>query len=117
MRLTVAGLLSLIGVAAVTGAIAAGKLPQFWNLTSSTVAGLEISKAGANVFGANQTVNDPDGAVEHDERLKITDVEAGLYDVRLTLRDGRICFARNIKIQDGKPFPIEDKNLVDCAKK
>jgi hypothetical protein len=86
MRLTVAGLLSLIGVAAVTGAIAAGKLPQFWNLTSSTVAGLEISKAGANVFGANQTVNDPDGAVEHDERLKITDVEAGLYDVRLTLR-------------------------------
>jgi hypothetical protein len=117
MRLTAAGLLSLIGVTAATGTFAAGKLPQFWNLTSSTVAGLEISKVGANAFGPNQTVNDPDGAVEHDERLKITGIEAGLYDVRLTLRDGRICFARNVKIQDGKPFSIEDKNLINCAKK
>lgn len=108
--------LSLACMVAATAAFAAAKPPQFWNLTSSTVTKLEISKVGANSFGPNQTVNDPDGAVDHDERLKLTCVEAGRYDVRLTLKDGRTCFARNVKIQGGKPFSIEDKDLVECTK-
>jgi len=116
MKTGMAGLLSLTFGLATTGASAASKPPQFWNLTTSTVTALEISKAGANAFGPNQTANDPDGAVDHDERLKITGVESGLYDIRLTLKDGRICFARNVKIVEGKPFSIEDKSLVDCAK-
>ena len=78
---------------------------------------LEISKVGENAFGSNQTVNDPDGAVEHDERLKIMGVAGGVYDLRLSLKDGRICFARNVSILQGKPFSIEDKNLVDCSKR
>jgi len=100
--------------AVATGAFAADKPPQFWNLIS-TVTKLEISKAGANAFQSNQTVNDPDGAVEHDERLKITGVESGVYDLRLTLKDGRTCFARNVHILQGKAFSIEDKNLEDCS--
>jgi hypothetical protein len=116
MKRGTATLLSLAGIVATTGAFAAGKPPQFWNLISATVTKLEISKAGANAFGPNQTVNDPDGTVDHDERLKLTGVEAGMYDVRLTLKDGRVCFARDVNIQDGKPFSIEDKNLVDCTK-
>ena len=44
-----------------TGSFAAEKPPQFWNLTTSTVTSLQISKAGENAFQANQTVNDPDG--------------------------------------------------------
>jgi hypothetical protein len=102
--------------AAASGALAATKPTQFWNLVSSTVTKLEISKAGANAFGPNQTANDPDGAVDHDERLKITGVTSGAYDVRLTLKDGRTCFARNVNIRDGKVFSIEDKDLVNCAK-
>ena len=114
---TVAGiLLSLAYVAPTNGAFAADKPPQFWNLSTSTVTKLELSKVGVRAFGPNQTVNDPDGAVEHDERLKITGVENGMYDLRLTLKDGRICFARNVNILQGKPFSIEDRNLVDCAK-
>jgi hypothetical protein len=102
--------------AAASPALAAGKPTQFWNLVSATVTKLEISKAGANAFGPNQTVNDPDKAVDHDERLRITGVTTGAYDVRLTLEDGRTCFARNVEIREGKVFSIEDKNLVDCAK-
>jgi len=101
--------------AVATGAFAADKPPQFWNLTTSTVTKLEISKAGVNAFESNQTVNDPDGAVEHDERLKITGVESGVYDLRLTLKDGRTCFARNVHILLGKAFTIEDKDLKDCS--
>src|SRR5271165_2967644 len=108
-------LLSLGSVAVATGSFAAGRPPQFWNLTTATVTGLEISKAGANAFQSNQTVNDPDGEVEHDERLKITGVESGVYDLRLTLKDGRTCFARNVHILQGKAFTIEDKDLKDCS--
>lgn len=114
---TSAVLLLLACVAAATGSFASEKPPQFWNLTTSTVTGLEISKAGENAFGSNQTANDPDGAVEHDERLKIIGLASGLYDLRLSLKDGRTCFARNVSISQGKPFSVEDKNLVDCSKR
>jgi hypothetical protein len=103
--------------AAASGALAAAKPTQFWNLATTTVTKLEISKAGANAFGPNQTANDPDGAVDPDERLKIIGVTTGAYDVRLTLKDGRTCFARNVQIRQGKVFSIEDKDLVDCAKR
>jgi hypothetical protein len=117
MKSSTAILLSLACFAAATSSFAADKPPQFWNLTASTVTKLEISKGGANAFQSNQTVNDPDGAVEHDERLKITGVESGVYDIRLTFKDGRICFARNVNILLGKPFSIEDKNYADCSKR
>jgi hypothetical protein len=110
-------ILLLLACVVAADAFAADKPPQFWNLTTSTVTKLEISKAGANAFQSNQTVNDPDGAVEHDERLKITGVESGVYDIRLTFKDGRICFARNVNILLGKPFSIEDKNYADCSKR
>lgn len=103
--------------AAASGALAAAKPTQFWNLATATVTKLEISKAGANAFGPNQTANDPDGVVDPDERLKITGVTTGAYDLQLTLKDGRTCFARNVEIREGKVFSIEDKDLVDCAKR
>ena len=117
MRTGTTLLLSLACVGGAKCALAADKPPQFWNLTTSTVTKLEIAKPGANVFGSNQTVNDPDGAVAHDERLKITGVGTGTYDVRLTLKDWRKCLVRNVGIQQGKVFSIEDGNLIDCAKK
>jgi hypothetical protein len=100
---------------AASGATAAAKPTQFWNLVSSTVTKLEISKADANAFGPNQTANDPDGAVDHDERLRITGVTTGQYDLRLTLKDGRTCLVRHVDIREGKVFSLEDKDLVDCA--
>lgn len=55
-----------------------GKGIQFWNLTASTIVSLEMSPAGKNAWGKNQCQNDPDGTVDHDERLKITDASPGL---------------------------------------
>ena len=59
---------------------AMAKDTQFWNLTASTVKSLELAPAGSATFGANQTTNDPDGTVDHDERLKIKGVATGAYD-------------------------------------
>ena len=113
------GILNLFALASLSlapNALAADKPPQFWNLISATVTKLEIAKAGAAVFGPNQTVNDPDGSVDHDERLKITGVASGKYDLRIALKDGRTCLARSVEIRIGKPFSVEDKDLVDCKK-
>jgi hypothetical protein len=95
---------------------AAAKDTRFWNLTSSTVRSLELAPAGTAAFGPNQCLNDPDGAVEHDERVEVIGVTAGAYDARLKFADGRTCSARNVTIEVGKPFAIEDKDLADCAK-
>jgi hypothetical protein len=107
----------LHGVAAILLAgPAAAKDTRFWNLTSSTVKSLELAPAGASAFGPNQTTNDPDGAVDHDERLKVTGVKTGAYDARLKLADGRVCMAKGVQIEAGKVFSIEDKELVGCSR-
>ena len=101
--------------AIILAAPAAAKDTQFWNLTSSTVKSLELAPAGTSAFGPNQCANDPDGAVDHDERVKVIGVTTGVYDARLKLADGRVCMARAVRIETGKPFAIEDKDLVGCA--
>jgi hypothetical protein len=95
---------------------AMAKDTQFWNLTSTTVRSLELAPAGTQAFGPNECLNDPDGAVDHDERVKVTGVAAGSYVARLKLADGRTCLAKNVRVETGKPFAIEDSDLIDCAK-
>jgi hypothetical protein len=108
---------TLLGVAAILLAQpAAAKETRFWNLTSSTVKSLELAPTGTSAFGPNQTTNDPDGSVDHDERLKVTGVKSGAYDARLKLADGRVCIAKGVQIEAGKVFSIEDKELVGCAR-
>jgi hypothetical protein len=95
---------------------AMAKDTQFWNLTASTVKSLELAPTGSSTFGANQTTNDPDGTVDHDERLKIKGVATGAYDARLKLADGRQCMAKGLRIETGKVFAIEEKELVGCSR-
>ena len=95
---------------------AAAKDTRFWNLTASTVTSLELAPVATNAFGTNQCLNDPDKAVDHDERVKVTGVVTGVYVARLKFADGRTCLARNVQIEVGKAFAIEDKDLTDCGK-
>jgi hypothetical protein len=94
---------------------ATAKDTRFWNLTSATVKSLQLAPAGTSAFGPNQCANDPDGAVDHDERVKVTGVTTGAYDARLILADGRVCMAKGVRIETGKAFSIEDKDLVGCS--
>ena len=56
---------------------------EFWNLTSSTITALTLAPAGTSTFGPNQCDNDKDHEVDHDERLRLTGVEPGRYDVQV----------------------------------
>ncbi len=77
---------------------------RFWNLTLYTVTSFQMSPAGKDSWGPDQCKNDRDGTVDHDERLRITGVEPGRYDVKLADKIGRVCIVRNVEVKDGAVF-------------
>jgi hypothetical protein len=88
---------------------------RFWNLTLHTITNLRMSQVGENRWGPDQCQNDRDGAVEHDERLRITGIAPGRYDVKLVDETGRTCIVRNVEVQDGAIFSIEEQQLTACG--
>ena len=104
---------ALVASAAVA---AEGKGIRFWNLTLYTITNLQMSAAGADSWGPDQCKNDRDGTVDHDERLRITDIEPGRYGVKLADKIGRVCIVRNVEVKDGAVFAIEERQLTDCRK-
>jgi hypothetical protein len=102
---------------AVTSSLASaqGRPTRFWNLTRYTISEFQLAPAGTTDFGPNQCKNDKDGTVDHDERLRITGVEPGTYDARLKDVSGRTCLVRNIKVETGQIFSIEEKELTSCT--
>src|SRR6202163_2030338 len=96
--------------------IAQGKGIRLWNLTTATISGFQLSPVGKNDWGPNQTLNDKDKEVDHDERLRITGVEPGRYDAKVSYRDSRQCLVRDIEIKADAVFSIADKDLKDCNK-
>ena len=88
---------------------------RFWNLTANTVKQFYLSPAGKNEWGPDQCKNDRDGEVDHDERLRISGIEPGRYDVKLADVRGRQCIVRNVEIKAGAVFTIEEKQLTECT--
>jgi hypothetical protein len=109
------GLVSLIAFGESSLVFAAEKPIRFWNLTSATVTELRLAPAGSQNFGPDQCKNDKDGSVDHDERLPITGVTPGRYDIKIGYKDGKTCRVQNVPIESGKAFSIEDKDLTDCS--
>jgi len=95
---------------------AQGKGIRFWNLTTATISSFQLSPAGKDSWGSNQTLNDKDKEVDHDERLRITGVEPGRYDAKVGYRDKRQCVVRDIEVKADAVFSVTDKDLKDCSK-
>jgi hypothetical protein len=95
---------------------AQGKGIRLWNLTTATISSFQLSPAGKDSWGPNQTLNDKDKEVDHDERLRITGINPGRYDAKVGYRDSRQCLVRNIEIKADAVFQIADKDLTDCNK-
>ena len=106
----------IIFIAALLPIGASAKDTRFWNLTANTITSLQLSPAGKNEWGRNQTDNDNDRTVDHDERLKITDIATGTYDVKFTDKSGRTCVVPNVEVKASAIFSIEEKALQDCKK-
>lgn len=93
-----------------------GKGIRLWNLTTATISEFQLSPAGKNDWGPNQTLNDKDKEVDHDERLRITGVEPGRYDAKVSYAGAKRCFVRDIEIKADAVFSIADKDLKECNK-
>lgn len=113
MKYLLAGLMCLF---VVVSANASEKPIRFWNLASETVTSIRLARSGTTNFGPDLAKIDPDGTVDHDERLAIKDLSPGLYDASITFRSGRSCLVNKINIEAGSVFSIEEKDLVSCRK-
>jgi hypothetical protein len=116
MRWILALIVLVLAGAGELAAQSKGKGIRLWNLTSSTISGFQLSPAGKDAWGPNQTLNDKDKEVDHDERLRITGVEPGRYDAKVGYRGSKHCFVRGIEIKADAVFSIADKDLKDCNK-
>src|SRR5262249_52388180 len=107
-----------LALTAVGLSAAAAERLRFWNLTAVTITELSLTAPGTTNWGPNQCKNDPDGAVDHDERLTLKDVTPGRYDVRIADKQGRVCVVRNVQVKSGAPyaFSISASELTDCNK-
>jgi hypothetical protein len=97
-------------------AFAAAKPTRFWNLTAQTVTSFSLAKTGTQDFGPDLCKADKDGSVDHDERLNLPSVVSGTYDAKLGYASGRSCVVKNVTIETGKVFSIDEKQLTDCTK-
>ncbi|HTZ78868.1 MAG TPA: hypothetical protein VMC10_13210 [Stellaceae bacterium] len=115
-KLRLVGLLAGAAIVATVADSSAADRMRFWNLTTVTIQELYLAPAGTTSWGPNQCKNDRDGTVDADERLTITGVTPGRYDVRLKDKKGRVCTVRNVEVVGGKPyaFSIADKDLTEC---
>jgi hypothetical protein len=88
----------------------------FWNETAHEMKGVYLAPAGTGKFGPNQALNDSDETVSADERLLITGVTPGRYDVKLVDTSGRTCLVRDVQVRGtGKvAFSVAENQLTDC---
>ena len=110
------GLVSLIAFGKSSLVFAAKKKPIRFLRSHVRNSDRAASRAGGLAkFGPDQCRNDKDGSVDHDERLPITGVTPGRYDIKIGYKDGKTCRVQNVPIESGKAFSIEDKDLADCS--
>ena len=94
------------------------RAPEILESDGFTIKELHLAPAGTENWGPDQCRNDPDGAVEADERLTLKDIVPGRYNVKLLDEKGRVCIVRDVEVSGGKPyaFSISEKELTDCGK-
>jgi len=99
-----------------SAALSQDRPTRFWNLTHGRISEFYLAPPGTTNWGPNQAKNDKDGVVDPDERLRITGVNSGSYDVKLTDLEGRTCMVRGVKVEVGQIFSIDEKDLTSCNK-
>jgi hypothetical protein len=105
------------GAVLIVASASAAKPMMFWNLTAATITHLYLAPAGTTTWTQDECLNDPDKSVDPDERLRLSGVTAGRYDVRLTDTHGRTCLLRNVEVRGDRPyaFTISEDQMKRCG--
>ncbi len=95
--------------------VAAGKKFFAYNMTTRTdFKGVYLAPAGTTKWGPNQALNDPDKSLDTTERLTLTGLTAGHYDLKLVAEDGRTCTIKGVDLTKQTSFEIKEGQLTDC---
>jgi hypothetical protein len=113
--------LAIAAVLVVAGSVAAAAANYFaYNLTAATsFSGVYLAPAGAgqsgtDQWGPNQALNDDDKSLDFGERLTLTGLTPGIYDVKLIDDAGRTCILHGVDLKTQTSFEIRDAGLTDC---
>ncbi len=111
------GIIAAASIIAGASAVQAaeGGITRFWNLTGGTITHLYLAPAGTTQWGIDQCKNDPDGSVDFDERLRITNISTGRYDVKFTDKTGRSCIVKDVEVKAGGIFSIDKAASGHCG--
>jgi hypothetical protein len=86
-----------------------------YNLTTSTeFTGVFLAPAGTENWGANQALNDKDKSLETSERLPLTGISHGMFDVKLQDRKGHVCVKHGVDLARDTSFDVRDADLAAC---
>lgn len=86
-----------------------------YNLTTSTeFTGVFLAPAGTEAWGPNQALNDKDHSLEVTERLPVTGITHGRFDVKLQTGKGRSCVKHDVDLTRESTFEIRDGDIGGC---
>ncbi|HUA76895.1 MAG TPA: hypothetical protein VMA86_04435 [Acetobacteraceae bacterium] len=108
---------SVCAAVLLAGGISAAAAPNYfaYNLTATTTfTGVYLAPAGGTQWGPNQALNDDDKELDFGERLTLTGLNPGIYDVKLVDKNGRTCLLRGVNLTKEMSFEIRDASLTDC---
>ncbi len=108
-----ATLVACVSLAALPAA-AAAKYFAYDETTATSFTGLYMAPAGTTRWGPNQALNDKDHSVDSGDRLLLTGIKPGRYDVRLVTDKGKACLWRGVDLSHDTSFEIRDADLANC---
>lgn len=114
MRIIIAQLMFSCLLAA-SASLAAERFVGFNNTTSTVFTGVFLAPAGTTAWGTNQALNDKDKVWDFGERLVISGVARGLYDLKIVEPSGRICIKTGLDLTHDLTFDIRDADLMNCG--
>jgi len=86
-----------------------------YDLTTATrFTELYLAASGTGRWGANQVLSDKDRVLDPGERLALSDIAQGVYDVRFVDANRRACIKRGVDLTRDTTFDIRDADLAKC---
>jgi hypothetical protein len=95
-------------------AIGQTRLFVYNDTTSTDFSALYLAPAGTTAWGTNQTLNDKDKVLDHSERLTLSGVAPGKYDMKLVDTKGRTCLISGVDLTTKRNFDIRDQTISHC---
>ncbi|MGH6969455.1 MAG: hypothetical protein ACREEN_10175 [Stellaceae bacterium] len=114
MKIAVIMMLAGLAVAWVAPAVAGTNHFAYNDTAVTSFSGVYFAPAGTTLWGPNQALNDDDKELDFGERLTLTGLDSGPYDVKLIDKKGRTCIMHKVDLTKAASFDIRDADLTRC---